>query len=183
MRSQRSEFWRSARWVVVPAVCLLAGCAGSGPMMLQLERKEAVEAPARAEGRCVMVYLAPVKAESFGVLEGRTVVVDGFAERLREELEGLRTEKGVRVQVTRKDGEVVVAKVSVVKANLGHVYVSKTASVVLKLERGSKVDYFRGRETAVNWWGAKDEYASAMERAMADAVKKLGAELLKEEDV
>lgn len=164
----------------VMGLVFLAGC-GTESIRLNMEPAAGSEFVAK---QMVDVYLRPAKEEAFGRIGGSKVFVSGFTDCVVSGLRGLGTgDVGFRV-VPENDagventGNAGAIRVSVAKAYIHNLAVTKSAIVVLKLEHGGRVSYFRGQKMGVIWFGADAEFRSAIEGALGEALAKIRPALL-----
>lgn len=182
---QRSVNFVCVTRCVIGVFCMLGllvfqGC-GTEPIRLNMVLTESANLEVK---QVVNVYLRPMKEEAFGRIGDNKVLVSGFMDCVAAGLSGLGdADMGFRVvpdDDTVREDEEMDGKiyVSVVKAYIHNLMISKSAIVVLKMEHGGKVSYFRGQTTGVIWFGADAEFRSGIQKALGNALRKLHPALL-----
>ncbi len=128
----------------------------------------------RPDARVLRVRVQPYRAESAGVLFGRTLKTNGLTELLVTRLEACgREDLRIIVVASEEDTTPPDLTISIEKAYVQTLHDTKTGVVVLRIEQGDTVRHLRGQDTGLNWWGTGDEMAAAIGNALDRALAQL----------
>ncbi|WP_277556818.1 hypothetical protein [Ereboglobus sp. PH5-10] len=180
-------------WIALVLVC--GGCASYDPIKLSLAPPEAKHVgTAFVAARSVAVTVLPYNETSAGSVYRKRVVTSGLDDRVAVELRNMSTaDVRINAQITEQENISSEAQtdtagqrdtrqtvISIAKAYLHEVYQTKSAVVVLKLEReGIPARYFRGQVTGLIWTGSDSEYQNALIKALHKALQEMRPELMK----